>query len=480
MGVSRSCECCILGAGPAGLGAALELTKHGVSDILIVDRNKTVGGLARTEVHGGARFDLGPHRFVTKSKEINKIWLDTLGSDFRLVSRLTRIFYRNKYFRYPVKPLDVLAKLGPVESLNVMFSFVISQMKRKEKAISFEDWMVQRFGRKLYEIFFKTYTEKVWGIPCSQIGAEWAAQRIKGLDILEVLRNALLGGKSNRIKSLVEEFHFPVLGAGQMYEAMCDNIVSQGAELMLGSTVVRVSRQDSIIVAIDVRDPDSKVTSITAKHFFSSIPLKGLFNMLDPPESSQVKRSIEALRYRDHITVDLLVNGENLFPDQWLYIHTPHVQMARLVNYNNFSDAMVDAKNKSALSIEYFTFQNGGLWNRSDDSLRDLALTELDRIGLVKKKSVERSWVVREPEAYPMTYIGFQPHYDLLKSRIDEFTNLQPIGRAGMHKYNNQDHSIMSGILAARNYLRLPGSPYNLWDINVDAEYHETIERPSH
>lgn len=477
--VSKSCECCILGAGPAGLGAALELTKHGVADILIVDRNKTVGGLARTEVHGGVRFDLGPHRFFTKSEEINKIWLDTLGSDFRPVSRLTRIFYKDKYFNYPVKPLDVLAKLGPVESLEVIFSFAVSQAKRKEKAISFEDWMVQKFGRKLYEIFFKTYTEKVWGIPCTQIGAEWAAQRIKGLDVLQVLRNSLLGGKSGKIKSLVEQFYFPVLGAGQMYEAMCDNVVSQGAELMLGNTVVRVSRQDSTIVAIDVRDADSKVTSITAKHFFDSMPLRSLFNMLDPPESSQVMKSVEALQYRDHITVDMLVNGENLFPDQWLYVHSPDVQMARLVNYNNFSDAMVDAKNKSALSIEYFAFQNKGLWNQSDDYLKDLALTELDKIGLVKKMSVERSWVVREPEAYPVTHIGFQPHYDLLKSRMDEFTNLQPIGRAGMHQYNNQDHSIMSGILAGRNYLQLPGSPYNLWDINIDAEYHETIESPS-
>jgi len=372
-----------------------------------------------------------------------------------------------------------LARLGPVESVNVVSSFVTSQLGRKEKAITFEDWVVQKFGRRLYEIFFETYTEKVWGIPCSQIGAEWAAQRIKGLDVLQVLRNSLSGGRGRKIKSLVEQFHFPVLGAGQMYEAMCDKVVSKGAQLMLGSTVISVRRQDNTMTTIDVRDGDSQVTNITARHFFSSIPLKSLFNMLDPPESSQVKESVEALQYRDHITVDLLVDGENLFPDQWLYIHSPDIQMARLVNYNNFSEAMVGAKNKSALSVEYFAFQNEGLWNQSDDYLKDLALAELDKIGLVKTMSAERSWVVRETEAYPATYIGFQPHYHFLKSRIDEFDNLQAIGRAGMHKYNNQDHSIMSGILAARNYLRLPDSPYNLWDINIDAEYHESMRRAS-
>ncbi|MFH1782844.1 MAG: NAD(P)-binding protein [Candidatus Omnitrophota bacterium] len=474
---SRSYECCIIGAGPAGLGAALELVKNGVTSILIVDKNTKVGGLARTEVFDGVRFDLGPHRFFTKNNEVNKIWHDTLGRDFRPVSRLTRILYKNKYFNYPIKPIDALIKLGPIESFSAILSFMFSQLNKKKDIITFEDWVTQRFGKRLYEIFFKTYTEKVWGISCDQISAEWAGQRIKGLDVFEILKNSLFGGKDKKIRTLVEEFDFPVLGAGQMYETICDKVISYGAETMLSSQVIRFNRHDNIIGSIDVLDPYGQTISITSKQFFSSIPLAHFFNMLYPEDSQEVRQASGMLRYRDHITVDLLVEGEKIFPDQWIYVHSPEVQMARIANYNNFSKAMVGKDNKTALSIEYFVFKEHGLWNETDRSLIEFSIAELEKIGLIKHREVEKAWVVRETEAYPINYLGFQEHYDLLKARLSQFINLCSIGRAGMHKYNNQDHSILSGVLAARNYLKLPGSPYSLWNINMDAEYQENGKR---
>jgi len=477
MSSPKSFECCILGAGPAGFGAAVELVKHGIKNIIIVDRNLKVGGLARTEVFGGARFDVGPHRFFSKSDEINQLWRETLGTDFRPVDRLTRIFYKNKFFNYPIKAFDALVKLGPVESLHAMVSFLSAKVGSKDEPKTFEDWITQKFGRKLYETFFKTYTEKVWGIPCNQIGAEWAAQRIKGLDIIKVIKNSILGGRGNKIKTLVEQFDYPVLGAGQMYEAMSDFVTGKEVEVELGARVVKIYHQDGKITSIDVCSPNGNVSKITARQYFSSIPITHFFKMLSPPISEDLKRASDALYYREHITVDLLVDGVKLFPDQWIYVHSPDVRMARVANYNNFSNAMVPQRNQVALSVEYFVFQHEDLWKKPDADLKDLAIDEMCYMGLLSKEKVQGQWVVRETESYPTYYIGFQEPYDTLKKAIDAITNLYPIGRGGMYKYNNQDHSTMSGILAARNYLKLPGSPYSLWDINIDAEYHESARR---
>ena len=475
---SKSYECCIIGAGPAGLGAALELTKHNVTNILIIDKNKSVGGLSRTDVYDGVRFDIGPHRFFTKNKEVDKIWHETLGKDFRPVSRLTTIFYKNKYFNYPIRPIDIF-KLGPIELLHAVLSFGASQIGKKNEAVSFEDWVVQKFGRKLYETFFKTYTEKVWGIPCSRIKAEWAAQRIKGLDALEVIKKILAGAKNTKIKTLVEEFDYPILGAGQMYEAICDRVISRGASLMLNTKVERFNRKDSSIESIDIVGLAGNKVTVAAHQFFSCIPLPHFFNALNPPVVGLDTNYINKVRYRDHITVNVLVDGKKLFPDQWIYVHSPNLQMARLVNYNNFSKAMVAGKDKSALSVEYFVFKDETLWNESDEFLGNLAISELNAMGLIEKGRAKWVAVVRESEAYPSYHMGFEEPYQLLRREIGQFTNLYSIGRGGMYKYNNQDHSILSGMLAVRNYLKLPGTPYVLWDINVDDEYQEGSERYS-
>ena len=475
----REYECCVIGAGPAGLGAVTELTKHGVTDILIVDRNSVVGGLARTEDFGDARFDVGPHRFFSKNEEINTLWHETLGPDFRSVSRLTRIFYKGKLFLYPVKAGDVFSKLGLVESAHVGYSYAVAQVSRGGQAQTFEEWVTKKFGRKLYETFFKTYTEKVWGIPCDQIGAEWAAQRIKGLDLAQVVKNALPWGRAKGIKTLVDEFDYPVRGAGQMYEVMAQNAQSLGVELSLETDVVSFDREGANLRSVVVRGSDGELRRIRARHFFNSAPLTRFCQLLTPSPPEPVARAAEALYYREHVTVNLLLDGEDLFPDQWIYVHSPDVKMARLANYNNFSDSMVKAKNKTAVSVEYFTFKHEELWRLPDEDLMDLAVAELDRMGLAGRGRVEGRWVVRETESYPTYYLGFEEPYSVLKAHLGGFANLSPIGRGGMYKYNNQDHSTMSGILAARNYLKLEGSPYDVWSLNIDADYQESAARPS-
>ena len=310
----KSYECCIIGSGPAGLGVAVELVKQGVNNILIVDKNNSAGGLSRSNIFDGVRFDIGPHRFHTKNDEISKIWHDTLGNDFKTVSRLTRIYYKDKYFYYPLKVMNVLSGLGPVGSIQAFISFIAAQIGKKKEAATFEEWIVQRFGHKLYEDFFKVYTEKVWGIPCSQIDAQWASQRISGLNVWEAVKGAIFSTKSTKIRTLVERFNYPVLGAGQMYEAISAKLASQGVQLSFGSAAVSFNRKDNNIRSLDVIGPDGNKSSIFAKHFFSSISLADFFQLLAPQDDEAINNSAGSLQYRDHISVNLMVGREKLFP----------------------------------------------------------------------------------------------------------------------------------------------------------------------
>lgn len=466
-------ECCIIGAGPAGLSAALELVKHGKKNIIIVDKNHLVGGLARTEERDGVRFDVGPHRFFTHNKEVNNLWKELLGKDFIPVSRLTRIYYKGKYFLYPIKATDAFFKMGLLEAAHAFFSFMATKFNKQKEAHTFEEWITQKFGKKLYNTFFKTYTEKVWGIPCNEIGAEWASQRIKGLDIIEVIKKAFSFGDKNGPKSLVEQFDYPIYGAGQMYEKMAEIVKKAGGEIYLTTKVNRFNRNGSHIESIEVEDQSGKVFHVKADHYFNSAPLTHFYKLLKPTLGNDVDVAVNALYYREHITVDLLVKGDNLFPDQWIYVHSPDVKMARLANYNNFSKAMVGQAGKSAISVEYFTFQHEDLWKMKDDDLIKLAIKELEFTGLIPKESFEKGWVVRETESYPTYYMGYKGHYELLQKEANAFDNLSPIGRGGLYKYNNQDHSIYSGLLAARNYLKLNKTPYDIWSVNIDSEYIE-------
>jgi protoporphyrinogen oxidase len=473
---SLSTECCILGAGPAGLATALELVSQGKKDIILIDRNPIPGGLSRTVQKDNYRFDVGPHRFFTQNKEINKLWHNTLGKDFIPVDRLTRIYYKNKFFNYPIKAGDVITKLSPVELAHAIVSFAYAKTKINSKDRSFEDWISNRFGKKLFDTFFKTYTEKVWGIPCSEIGAEWAAQRIKGLNLFEVVRNSFNFGKRNNIKTLVDQFDYPVKGAGQMYEAWSDTISKNGGQLFLGSSVDKIVAEDHKIKEIQFTSGANEKVRVQAGQYFSSIPITHFFYLQDNI-GNDIKKAIDSLYYREHITVDLLIDQEEVFPDQWIYIHSPDVRMARIANYNNFSKYMVNHEPKTALSVEYFVFQSEELWKMSDQELIELASRELALMKLVEKQKIITGWVVRETESYPTYYLGFREHYEVIKNEINKFQNLYPIGRGGMYKYNNQDHSILSGILAARNYSGRTTGKYDLWNINEEDEYHEGSTR---
>jgi protoporphyrinogen oxidase len=472
--VKKSYECCILGAGPAGLGTALELVNNGITDLVIIDRNSIVGGLSRTETFDGSKFDVGPHRYFTKNSEINKLWHDTLGDDFITVDRTTRILYNKKLFNYPISAFDTLFKLGISESSLALFSYLMAIGGPRKEIVTFEDWISNKFGNKLYETFFKTYTEKVWGIPCDQIGKAFAEQRIKGLDIIQVLKNAIIGNSTT--KTLVDQFNYPILGAGQMYEAWADKVTAMGGTILLNSKVVGINEKNKSIENVEIEIENGEKVLIEAKQFFSSIPITSFFGMLSPQTSEQLDIAVSSLFYREHITVNLTIHQSGLFPDQWIYIHDPDVKMARLANYNNFSKAMAPGKDKTAISVEYFVFQDDEIWKMKNTEIIELAIDEMSSTGLIDKNTVEQGHVVRETESYPTYFLGYKKPFNILKDELNQYQNLFPIGRGGMYKYNNQDHSIYSGILAARNYLQIDGSPFNLWKVNVDAEYHEGAE----
>lgn len=476
MTIPRSTEIAILGAGPAGLSAAWELARAGRDELLVIDRHPIPGGLSRTELFDGNRFDVGPHRFFTADPEIDALWHELLGDEFLPVQRLTRIFYKKRLFRYPLEAIDALRNLGLRESVTSMLSYLAARFSTTPgEAESFEEWVSGRFGQKLYETFFKTYTEKVWGIPCREIGAEWAAQRIKGIDLASVVKNALFR-QSVKAKTLVDEFDYPRHGAGMMYERMWERTAGPRRELALRTDVVRLLRDGMRITGIEVRSADGGTACIEPGHVFSSIPLTVMLGMLEPAAPEDVRKAIAKLYYRDHITVNIVADGADLFPDQWIYVHAPDVKMARMANYTNFSRRMAARPDTSLISIEYFVFRGDELWRRTDAELSALAAQELQTMQLLPPDRILGSFVTRETESYPTYFIGFQEAYDTVRRFAESLENLSCIGRAGLYKYNNMDHSIATGLLAVRNLLGTAPRG-DVWSLNTDGEYQESSRR---
>ena len=473
--IEKHYKICILGAGPAGLACGLELTDKGQTNICILDKHLIPGGLSRTQQRDKYKFDVGPHRFFTCSIEVNQLWHSTLGADFVPINRLTRIYYRDKFFNYPIKVGDVLLKMPPHEILHSMLSFSTSKFRNNRSADTFEEWVTNMFGEKLYKTFFKTYTEKVWGIPCNEIGAEWASQRIKGLDFGQLIKNSMGFAKATP-KTLVDQFDYPINGAGQMYNAWLEKLDQKNVSVFLGSRITHIEVTDYEIDYIVCKTNAGEDVKITAKQFVGSLPLTHFYKLQGNIDNKIIKNSINALYYRDHITIDLLLDGEDFFPDQWVYIHSPRVKMARIANYNNFSKSMANYENKTCISVEYFAFQTDDLWSMSDTDLKSLAIDEMEMLKLISREKVLDSWVVRETEAYPTYYLGFKQHYNTVIEETDRFKNYIAIGRGGMYKYNNQDHSILSGIMAARKIIN-PKNQISLWDINIDDDYHEKATR---
>ena len=460
----------IIGGGPAGLTAGRELTKFGDRPT-VLEKNPHVGGLACTLEYKGFHFDMGGHRFFTKVDEVNKIWQEVLGGQFLRRPRLSRIFYNNRFFHYPLKPLNALLGLGIWQAILVMLSYLRWQIRPHKREDTFEQWVTNRFGHRLFSIFFKTYTEKVWGIPCSELRAEWAAQRIKGLSLKTVLLTMFLKPQRT-IKTLIEEFDYPRLGPGMMWQAVAAEIEETGGRVRRGEDVVRVCRTgnriDSVVVARDGREE-----TLPATHFISSMPVSELILKLSPEPPAPVLEAARRLSYRDFLTVCLIVRKRDLFPDNWIYVHSAQVKVGRIQNFANWSPDMVPDPSKSSLGLEYFCTEGDALWNTPDRRLLELAARELETIGLATRADVEDGCVFRVPKAYPVYDASYAEYMVTVRAFVDGLENLQTIGRNGLHRYNNQDHAMLTGLFAVRNLVL--GERNDLWSVNTEAEYHEEI-----
>jgi len=471
----------IVGAGPAGLTAGYELVKSSYQVQVLEADPQYVGGIARTVKYKGFRFDIGGHRFFSKNSEIEALWTEFMGDRMHTCSRLSRIYYRGRYFKYPLEPLDVLRHLGPTEAIRCILSYLCGRRLPPEEIRSFEDWVVNAFGHRLFEVFFKTYTEKVWGVPCSEISADWAAQRIRGLSLSTLLLSVLRRTNHNVpiIKTLVDHFRYPGCGPGEMWENVTRMIEGKGGAVFNGQRVVEVNRMHGRVVSVTTQTAHECQTR-RADHFISTMPLAQLISSMNPSAPAEVLLRARGLRYRDFITVALVVDDADMFPDNWIYVHDPGVKVGRIQNFKNWSAEMVPDPRFTVLGMEYFCTEDDGMWSASDVQLIDRAKAELAILGLADISKVVDGSVVRQPKAYPLYDHEYRTNVAHLANFLERETpNLQIAGRNGMHKYNNQDHAMMTGLMAARNIM---GGSFDLWRVNSDAEYQEsdqasTIER---
>jgi protoporphyrinogen oxidase len=465
----------VIGAGPAGLTAAYLLSKQGYH-VTVLEADNVVGGLSRTAQYKGYRFDIGGHRFFTKIEPVQALWEELLESEFISVPRMSRIHYDGKFFDYPLKAGNALRGLGIWNTIRIMWSYLDARLYPSPVEENFEQWVSNRFGRRLYEIFFRTYTEKVWGIPCTQIRAEWAAQRIQSLSLARAIMSATaLNRRSTKIKSLINEFRYPRLGPGQMWEAARDRIEASGNRVLMRHYVAGIEY---------VSDPVTGIRRVTvvrattadgercfpADHVVSTMPVRSLVRALLPAAPPDICDEADGLRYRDFIVVALILDRADLFPDNWIYIHTPGVKVGRIQNFNNWSRAMVPDPGRTCLGLEYFCFKDDGLWSSSDADLIALASRELESLGLARAGQVVDGTVIRMPKAYPIYDAEYRQRLDRVREFIDPIPNLHTVGRNGMHKYNNQDHSMLTAMMAVWN---MQGARHDIWSVNTDFEYHE-------
>jgi protoporphyrinogen oxidase len=469
----------IMGAGPAGLTAAYELMKHDVPVTVVEKDPVQVGGLARTVERNGYRFDIGGHRFFSKNQEVEDLWTEILGDEMLTRGRLSRIYYRGRFFAYPIKALNALRNLGPVEAARCLASYVWARVHPVRNPKTLEDWVRNQFGRRLFSIFFKTYTEKVWGISTKELSADWAAQRIKSLDLWVVLRTALLPhrkgkGRGDIVTTLIDRFRYPRLGPGQMWERVAEIAAERGQPVLLGRSVSAISHDRGEVASITTTDEAGHTETFHGTDFISSIPIRELVARLDPPAPATVRQVAESLGYRDFISISLMIDRPDVFPDNWIYIHDPGVRVGRIQNFKNWSPDMVPDQAKTCLGLEYFCFEGDGLWTAKDSELIELAKEELDRLGICGATEVFDGVVVRQRKAYPVYDDDYQAHVNVIREYLARaLPNLHLAGRNGMHKYNNQDHSMMTALLVARKIAT--GSALDPWKVNADAVYHEDI-----
>ncbi|QYO68653.1 NAD(P)/FAD-dependent oxidoreductase [Leptolyngbya sp. 7M] len=465
----------IIGAGPAGLTAAYELVKRGVLPI-VLEKANLVGGISRTETYKGYRFDIGGHRFFTKVPQVQQFWYEILQDEFIQVPRLSRIYYQGKFYSYPLSLFNALSNLGAVNSVLILLSYLKAKVRDKlnltPEPETFEEWVIDCFGERLYRIFFKTYTEKVWGIPCNKIQADWAAQRIQGMSLKRAVLNAVFG--SQNAKSLIKKFDYPVLGPGMMWERCKELIEQQGGIVQLDTAITRIERQGNRVKSITAQQGD-QTTQIFADHFISSMPITALLNCLDPLPPPEVLQAARGLKYRDFLIVALVVKREHLFPDNWIYIHSPEFKVGRIQNFKNWSMAMVPDPSKTCLGMEYFCSEGDELWQKSDAELIEIATQEAISLKLgIQPGDVEDGVVIRQHKAYPVYDGEYRQHLQVIQDYLSTFENLQTVGRNGMHRYNNQDHSMLTAMLAVQNIL---GEKHDLWAVNTERSYHEEFTK---
>ena len=463
----------VIGAGPAGLTAAYELGKAGVPST-VLEGTDTVGGISRTVEREGWRFDIGGHRFFTKVPEVEALWHEILPEDqFLLRPRMSRIFYRGKLYDYPLKATNALGNLGIIEAVRCVLSYVLVRIRPPKDQSNFEGWVAARFGWRLYRIFFKTYTEKVWGVPATEIQADWAAQRIKNLSLFSAIKNALLPKRNQKeIASLIEEFQYPKYGPGMMWETCRDLVVAQGSTVHMETKVNRIERDTDGAVAVTAAGQ-----RFPAGHVVSSMPISSLVRVMDPPAPAAVLEAANDLRYRDFLTVAIVVPERFSFPDNWIYIHQPDVRVGRVQNFGSWSPFLIK-DGRTCLGMEYFVNQGDDLWSMPDSELVAFATKEITQLGLITGDVVEAGYVVRMPKAYPVYDEFYAKNVDTIRDWIAaEVPNVHPVGRNGMHRYNNADHSMMTAMLTAQNILGATPQ-HDVWNVNVEEDYHEEQRTP--
>ncbi|HBS48317.1 TPA: FAD-dependent oxidoreductase [Candidatus Dependentiae bacterium] len=449
----------VIGAGPAGLTAGFEFSKFKNFEIVILEKDEAVGGLARTFDYKGYKFDIGPHHYITDSPKIEKWWKDLMEDDFIPLKRFTRIYYKNRFFNYPLEAMNVLKNLNFFECVACVGSYAKVKIAPKKDVKSFQDWVSNRFGKKLFGMFFKTYTEKVWGIKCEQISADWAAQRIKGLSLSNAIFYAFFGKwfKKNAPRTLQSSFYYPSLGSGSLWDRVRDKILqNQNSKIFCNSNVVEIAHQDGLIKKVGILDKseESKIQFFEADEFLSSMPLQELIFALRPYAPQEVIEAASKLRYRGLITVNLVVNKKNVIPDHWMYIHDATVKMGRIGNMNNFSMKMSAREDHTAIDLEYFAFTDEEFWLKSDEELLEIGKRELEKINIVKYPEIIDGMVLRSNQAYPIYDENYQENLKIVLDYLSNFSNLHLMGRNGLHRYNNMDLAMESAIIIVDKILQ--------------------------